>query len=244
MSDARIELPAHDLPMRWADLDLLNHVTNVVYVDYAAEGQALLRRDGHLADTGPVRDVEVAYRRPTPLSSRPLLLRASVQGDVLTQEICTTADAEPVVHATVVTTHGDPRPGPIAELDDPPVDARVRMTDLDTSGSVSLAGQFRLAQESRIVHFARMGRDRLGQFVVGRIALQPLAPIAWRPEPLQARSWITRVGRGSFTIDTMLAGAEGPLFTSQTVLVGFDRDTQRSRPFGDDERAHLEAHRR
>lgn len=239
-------LPTYDLPMRWADLDLLNHVTNVVYVDYAAEGQALLRRDGHLADTAPVRDVEVTYLRPTPLSSRPLLLRAALDGPVLTQEVCTTTDGEPVVHATVVTTHGDPSPGPIADLDGPPLDTRVRMTDLDTTGTVSLAGQFRLAQEARIVHFARMGRDRLGQFVVGRIALQPQVPITWRPEPLETRSWITRVGRSSFTVDTMVSepSGGGPLFTSQTALVGFDRETQRSRPFGDEEREHLLGHGR
>jgi acyl-CoA thioester hydrolase len=246
VSDPRTgDLPAYELPMRWADLDLLNHVTNVVYVDYAAEGQTLLRRDGHLADTAPVCGVEVTYLRPTPLSRRPLLLQARWDGSALTQDICTTADdADPVVHATVVTTHGDPRPGPIADLEQPPVDARMRMTDLDLTGHLSLAGQFLLAQEARIVHFARMGRERLGQFVVGRIALQPLAPMTWRTEPLQAHSWITRVGRGSFTIDTMVSGDDGPLFTSQTVLVGFDRDTQRSRPFADDEREHLEAHRR
>ena len=28
------------IPMRWADIDQLNHVNNVVYVDYAMEARA------------------------------------------------------------------------------------------------------------------------------------------------------------------------------------------------------------
>lgn len=227
--------------MRWADLDMLNHVTNVVYVDYAAEAQAVLVRDGHLDAGRPVSDVTVTYRRPTPLSSRPLLLRAQLDGAVLTQEVCTTAAGESAVHATIITAFGPPSGQEMARSDDP-VHTRVRMSDLGATGVVSAPGQFRLAQESRIVHFARMGRDRLGQFVVGRVALQPLASIAWRPDPLQAHSAITRVGRGSFTIDTMLSDERSAVFTSQTTLVGFDKQTQTSRAFSPDEREHLLAH--
>lgn len=233
----------HELPMRWSDLDLLNHVTNVVYLDYASEAQAVLQRDGHLEAGRPVRDITVTYLRPTMLSSRPLLLLATLDGDVLEQEVCTTATDEPVVHATVVTTYGRPDAPQVPELTDAPLEARVRMTDLDTAGVVSISGQFRLSQESRILHFARMGRDALGQFVIGRISLQPLVDIRWQPEPLVAQSWITRVGGSSFTIDTMVSAADRPLFVSQSTLVGFDMDTQSSRAFTPAEREHLLAHR-
>lgn len=246
----------HELPMRWADLDMLNHVTNVVYVDYALEAQAVLRRDGHLETGRPVRDVTVTYRRPTPLSSRPLLLRSSLSGDVLDQEVCTTSDdAAPAVHARIVTTHGEPAATQIPAFDDDPLTSRVRAGDVDATGAVSVSGLVRLVQEARIRHFSsRMERSRLGQFVLGTISLQPIAAVTWRTEPYEARSWITRVGRGSFTIDTALfdtalfdAGQfteQEPLFTSQTVLVGFDAAQQISRPFTDDEREHLEAHLR
>lgn len=232
--------------MRWADLDILNHVTNVVYVDYALEAQAVLRRDGHLEPGRPVRDVTVTYHRPTALSSRPLLLRSSLSGDVLDQEVCTTAgDAEPVVQARIVTTHGDPAPTQTPTFEDDPLPSRVRAGDVDATGAVSASGLVRLAQEARIRHFAsRMDRGRLGQFVLGTISLQPLSEVTWRTEPYDARSWITRVGRGSFTIDTALLSDQQPLFTSQTVLVGFDADQQVSRPFTDDEREHLHAHLR
>ena len=229
--------------MRWADLDILNHVTNVVYVDYALEAQAVLHHQGHLDAGLPVREVTVTYQRPTPLSSRPLLLRSTQTADGLEQEICTTSDdAEPVVHARVVTTHGEPAAGPLPIHDDEPLPSRVRAGDVDASGGVSAAGLVRLAQEARIRHFSlRMDRGRLGQFVLGTISLQPVTPVQWRPEPYDARSWITRVGRGSFTIDTAVLSAGAPLFTSQTVLVGFDADRQASRPFTADERDHLEA---
>jgi acyl-CoA thioesterase FadM len=231
----------HELPIRWSDLDQLNHVTNVVYLDYASEAQAVLCHEGHLDPGRPVADVTVTYLRPIALSRTPLLLRSTLDESVLTQEVCVAKTAEPIVHATIVSTYGDPSPEDLgmAHADSEPLDARVRMTDLDATGSVSLSGQFRLAQESRILHFARMGRERLGQFVVARISLQPLAPIAWRLEPYRATSRITRVGGGSFTIDTTLATSTSPVFTSQTVLVGFDRETQSSRPFANDEREHL-----
>ncbi len=232
--------------MRWADLDLLNHVTNVVYVDYALEAQAVLRRDGHLRPGRPVRDVTVTYHRPTPLSSRPLLLRSTLSDDLLDQDVCTTAgDAEPVVQARIVTTYGEPEPVQMPALTDAPLPSRVRASDVDATGTVSASGLVRLAQEARIRHFSsRMDRARLGQFVLGTISLQPRAEVTWRTEPYDAHSWITRVGRGSFTIDTALLSDQRPVFTSQTVLVGFDADRQVSRPFTDDEREHLEEHLR
>ena len=234
----------HELPMRWADLDILNHVTNVVYLDYATEAQTVLRRDGLLPAELPMADVTVVYLRPTQLSSRPLLMRAGLDGDVLTQEVCTTGGAEPQVHARIVTTYGEPAPVTLPALDDP-VAIRVRMSDLDVTGTASVAGRFRVAQEARILHFAtRMERDRLGQFVVGTMSLQPLRSLTWDPELLDSHSWISRVGGGSFTIDTAVGPLDDPVFTTQTALVGFDADTQTARRFTDAEREHLHSHLR
>ena len=231
--------------MRWGDLDILNHVTNVVYLDYAAEAQAVLRRDGDLIDGRPVRDITVTYLRPTALSRRPLLVRSSLDGDELTQEICTTSHDEPAVHARVVTTYGAPVVPQIPALDGDAVAAGVRISDLDATGAVSLIGQFRVAQEARVLYFGtRMERGVLGQFVVGTISLQAVAPLAWRPEPYEAHSWISRVGTGSFTINTLVGDPSEPVFVNRTTLVGFDSETQTSRPFTDAERALLNEHLR
>lgn len=231
--------------MRWGDLDMLNHVTNVVYLDYAAEAQAVLRRDGLLDEGRDVRDITVTYLRPTALSTRPLLVRSSLDGDVLTQEICTTSHDEPVVHARVVTTFGAAVAPRVPVLDGEPVEARVRISDLDATGAVSLIGQFRVAQEARVLHFGtRMRRDVLGQFVVGTISLQSVTPLAWRPEPYEAHSWISRVGTGSFTINTLVGDPSAPVLINRTTLVGFDSGTQTARPFTDAERALLHEHLR
>lgn len=239
------EIWTHELPIRWADLDSLDHVTNVVYLDYVDEAQAVLRRDGHLSAGRGVQDVTVTYLRPTPLSARPLLVRSSLAGDVLTQEVCTTADAEPAVHARIVTTYGAPAQPQVPELDVEPVEARVRTTDLDATGAVSLSGQFRVAQEARVLHFAsRMERHRLGQFVIGTISVQGIVPLEWGPEPYAAHSWISRVGRGSFTINTLVGDPAAPMFMNEATLVGFDSSTQTARPFTDDEREHLLHHLR
>lgn len=235
----------HEMPMRWADLDILNHVTNVVYLDYAAEAQAVLRRDGVLPEAPTVHDITVTYLRPTPLSSRPLLIRSRREEDRLVQEICTTADEEPAVHARVVTTYGSPSVPEIPHLDGEPVEARVRISDLDATGAVSLIGQFRVAQEARVLHFGtRMKRHVLGQFVVGTISLQSVAPLAWRTEPYAAHSWISRVGRSSFTINTLVGDRAAPVFVNRTSLVGFDSQTQTARPFTGDELTLLHEHLR
>lgn len=231
------EIWTHDVPMRWGDLDILNHVTNVVYLDYAAEAQAVRRRDGHQIDHRPVREVTVTYLRPTALSRRPLLVRSSLDGDELTQEICTTSHDEPAVHARVVTTYGAPAMPLIPSLDGHAVAASVRVSDLDSTGAVSLIGQFRVAQEARVLHVGtQMERGVLGQVVVGTISLQPVAPLAWRPEPYEAHSWISRVGTGSFTINTLVGDPSAPVLVTRTTLVGFDSATQTARPFTDPER--------
>lgn len=233
------------MPMRWGDLDMLHHVTNVIYLDYAAEAQAVRRRDGHLEVGRPVRDITVTYLRPTALSARPLLVRSSLDGNQLAQEICTTAGDEPAVHARVITTYGDPVAPQIPALDGEPVEARVRISDLDATGAVSLIGQFRVAQEARVLHFGtRMKRNVLGQFVVGTISLQPAAPLSWRAEPYEANSWISRVGTGSFTINTLVGDPSVPVFVNRTTLVGFDSETQTARPFTDAERTLLHEHLR
>ena len=78
------------IPMRWADIDQLNHVNNVVYIDYAMEARAQIVDDG-LLDAGlPIRRVRVDFTRPMLLSSKPALVRSAIDGEVVTQEIRST----------------------------------------------------------------------------------------------------------------------------------------------------------
>ena len=70
--------------MRWADLDSLNHVNNVVYVDYAMEARGRLVDDGVLGAGQTIRRLRVDFLRPLLLSSKPVLVRSTIDADVLT----------------------------------------------------------------------------------------------------------------------------------------------------------------
>ena len=71
----------YECPMRWADLDLLGHVNNVVYVDYLQEARVDMIRK-HVPETRPegteltegvvVVRHEVTYLAPLPFRFRPI----------------------------------------------------------------------------------------------------------------------------------------------------------------------------
>ena len=68
--------------MRWADLDQLGHVNNVVYVDYLQEARVdMLRTHGPSAPTGVLAEGtvvvrhEVTYVAPLTFEFRPVLDR-------------------------------------------------------------------------------------------------------------------------------------------------------------------------
>ena len=53
----------YECPMRWADMDLLGHVNNVVYVDYLQEARVdMLRTHGPAARTGELAEGVVVVR--------------------------------------------------------------------------------------------------------------------------------------------------------------------------------------
>lgn len=69
----------YECPMRWADMDLLGHVNNVVYVDYLQEARVDMLRThrpqaatGELAEGVVVVRHEVTYRSPLTFRFRPV----------------------------------------------------------------------------------------------------------------------------------------------------------------------------
>ncbi len=72
-------------PMRWADLDLLGHVNNVVYVDYLQEARVdMLRTHGPGASTGDLAEGvvvarhEVSYLAPLTFGFEPVTIESWV----------------------------------------------------------------------------------------------------------------------------------------------------------------------
>jgi acyl-CoA thioester hydrolase len=224
----------HELPMRWADLDSLNHVNNVVYLDYAAESRAMLVDDGVLTSS-PVRHVVVDFLRPLLLSRRPVQVTSIVDGDDLVQEIRPVAGSAPF--ARVVTSFGVPEPmraeGPYAET----LPCQVRRSDLGPDGLVTGVKVFELFQEARILLIAsRLKALAAGRFVVGRIDVTYGEGMPWRREPYEVVSWVSRLGTSSATIESQIVGDGVMHARASSVLIGFDLEAQRSRPYSDEER--------
>ena len=221
--------------MRWADLDMLKHVNNVTYIEYAAEAQALLAAE--LPSTELPSQVTVRFDAPLLLSRTPVSVASSLDDDgVLTQQIM----SDDTSYATIVTSWGPRMELAVPDDAEGPADVRVRIGDIDGTGRVTMPKLFELTQETRILAIAdRLTEGSFGQFVVGTVSLRIGTSPAWRAEPYQTRGWLSRVGNGSFTVESALVDDGVPLVQASSVLVGFDLETQRARPFSEQEKAAL-----
>lgn len=215
--------------MRWADLDSLKHVNNVVYVDYAAESRAILVEDEVVGENERVQRMAVDFLRPLMLSSRPVRVTSVRAGDELVQEI--TSGDDPAVYARVTTVFGPPvdleRGVPTFE----PYPLRLRRSDADASGRASPTKMFEFFQEARIVLFSSLRGDgsAASRFVVGHVDITYGAPLAWRRAPYPVTSWISRIGDSSLHVEAELSEGGRVYAHAHSVLVGFDMATQSSR---------------
>lgn len=222
--------------MRWADLDELSHVNNVVYLDYAREARAVHVRGGDLEDR-PVGAVGVEFLRPLLLSRTPLQVRSTDDGERLVQEIGPATSRTPFARVTWGAADPSQEPAPAGGE---PYDVRVRVADLGVDGTVSTTKVFEYAQEARIQTVGRLrslAERGAARFVVARVDLTLGEAFAWRLEPYPARTAVTHVGRSSFRLTTLFD--DGRHGRADAVLVGFDLATQRSRVLEDAERAAL-----
>lgn len=228
--------------MRWADLDELGHVNNVVYLSYADEALAAHVAAGEL-DEAPTRAASVEFLRPLLLSRTPVTVRSRLDGDTLVQHLHADASGEPC--ATVTTVRGAPEP--LHAAADAAIDGgahylvHVRREDLGVGGAATLTKIFEYAQEARISTMAGL-RDVQApgeRVVVARVDVRLGRPFRWHGGPYPARTVVNRVGRSSFAASTSFD--DGLHGTAEAVLVGFDPTTQRSRPFTDAERRVLGA---
>lgn len=226
--------------MRWADLDSLNHVNNVVYLDYAAEARARLADGGLVGDDSTVTGQTVRFMRPMALSRGPVTIVSSLADGELTQDICVVRDGVRADHARVVTRFGARQDAAPREVDIDAMPVRIRRGDVDAAGAVHTTKVFELFQEVRVLDVStRLGHLRAGSFVVGTSDVVFRRPIRWREEPYRATTWLSRVGNASLEMTCEIVDGTHVLAESTTTLVGFDPATQSSRRFEADERAQL-----
>jgi len=118
---------------------------------------------------------------------------------------------------------------------------RVRWSDVDAYRHVNNVKYIEYFQEARIRYFMRMHQasDTFGELAVARMDVDYRRPILFRMTPYEVHSWVAHVGRTSFVIAAEIRDGAEVLATSRTVLVGFDRETQRSAELTPDHRARL-----
>lgn len=225
--------------MRWADLDSLNHVNNVVYLDYAAESRALLVEDGDLDADLPINKISVDFVRPLLLSTRPVRVTSTFESDQLCQEVG--GFGSDATFAYVVTTFGPPTTLERGSSTFEPYALKTRRSDSEAGAQASTTKVFEYFQEARVLLFSALRRDDDGasRFVVGHVDVSYGAPIPWRREPYSIRSWISRIGDASLTIEAEIAYDNLLYAHARSVLVGFDMSTQKSRKLDDREKAVL-----
>jgi len=219
--------------MRWADLDSLNHVNNVVYLKYAENARATITE----LPEGPIGAMNIQFKRPMLLGRRPVVVTSRVEGDTVRQSIG--VDGSDIEFATVEVTYGALAPGAALNAAATPSSIALRHTDLDAHGLVNEAQVFELFQETRVPFInGVLTRMTPGNFVVASVEARYHQPIPAQAR-LESTARVGRVGNASFTIEAQL-GTEGQaLASSLAVLVGFDAATQSSRAFSEAERESL-----
>jgi len=226
--------------MRYADLDPFRHVNNVRYIDFAFEAQGAMIDAGQLDGDAVIQCAAVEFLRPMLPSKRPVTVSSTFDGDVLTQEICSGTPEAWTVYAEVRTTFGPARMALSPHEGGTVFPLRLRRTDADGSGFVGVAKMFEIVQEGRNL-FASSHRTAMttGGVVMGRGEIIFGEPLPWRQEPYPVRTWVSRIGNGSVTIEAEIAEGDTVYVRSTSVQVGFDATTQKSRKFSEEEKAQF-----
>ncbi len=123
------------------------------------------------------------------------------------------------------------------------IEVAKRFKDLDPYDHVSNAVVIDYIMEARVRTYRALGlvdRGVIGQ-VVARQEINYRRPILFGLEPLVVRTWISHVGRSSFTMDFEIMDEGHLAADAKTVMVCFDIKSRRSREIPEQFRQVLEA---
>lgn len=118
----------------------------------------------------------------------------------------------------------------------------VRWGDMDGMGHVNNATFFTYAESSRIAYFDSLLADLPDavDFILARIGCDFLAQLRY-PATLEAGTRITRIGRSSLQVLTVLFRDGAPVAALEGVLVWFDYGRQQPTPVPEEVRARIRA---
>jgi acyl-CoA thioester hydrolase len=279
-----------ECPVRWGDMDMLQHVNNVTYVDYLQEARIDMftshpefRGGEELGEGVVVVRHELEFRAPLSFRSRPVLVdswitqirAASFTMAYEVYDVSPTGDRTVYLRASSVLApfvFAAERPRRLGDVERevlgrylepaeprPPLaregtsrhvfPLRVRWSDVDAYRHVNNVKYIEYFQEARIrylMHLHEHG-DAFGHIAVARADVDYRRPIFFRMTPYEVHSWVSHVGRTSFTVAAEIrdptSGSDSDqgelLASSRVVLVGFDSGTQRAAELTGDQRARL-----
>jgi acyl-CoA thioester hydrolase len=118
---------------------------------------------------------------------------------------------------------------------------RVRWSDVDAYRHVNNVKYIEYFQEARIRYLMHLHQDgdQFGHLAVARADVDYRRPIFFRMTPYDVHSWVSHVGRTSFTVAAEIRDGAEVLASSRAVLVGFDSATQRAAELTAHQRARL-----
>lgn len=115
----------------------------------------------------------------------------------------------------------------------------LRWRDMDAYGHVNHVVYLTYLEEARDAAIAWILRDTPGEggYVVARIAIDYRRELRLADGPVIVSCAVTAIGGASVQTREMIHSAAGELASeAEAVVVKFDRETRRSRPWTDDER--------
>jgi acyl-CoA thioester hydrolase len=120
----------------------------------------------------------------------------------------------------------------------------VRFSDVDVYGHVNNVKYFEYFMEARILFTARLWKGVTEEampvrMVTARTDVDYKVPILFRPEPYDAWSWLTHVGRSSMVIASEICDGETLLARARVAMVFVDPTTTKPTAPPDDVRERL-----
>ncbi|HEY9565056.1 MAG TPA: thioesterase family protein [Nocardioides sp.] len=267
----------YECPVRWADLDLLGHVNNVIYIDYLQEARIDMllthapdSRANDLAEGVVVVAHDVQFLVPLTFRSHPVkvdtwVTEVKAATFTMAYEVYDETPEGRVVYLrakSVLTpfVFAEERPRRISAderevltrfLGEDPLQVtpertparrvtgghyplRVRFSDVDAYGHVNNVKYFEYFQEGRIGYMANLwgGGEDYPQVsvVLAQMDVEYVRPIMFRSQPYDVHSWVSKVGRSSFVVESEILDGDEVLSRARVVMVTFDPATQKAAP--------------
>lgn len=231
----------HQVPVRWADLDVMRHLNNARFMELAEHSAQLLIRGRLWRAPGTPFNLQATYLAPVSRSGQSLIIRNVIHERTLTQDILQDAGAGDLVGCAqlVISPAATETSGrPAADAWSFDHELHSRPADKTDDGTFTLASYFTYAQEARIRLFAELlDSPGVHDFVIAHVSLDVNTPLTWQPEPHPVKSRIGHLGSSSVHVETEFGAGE---VIARTVVVGYDSLAQHSRPLSADERTYFD----